>query len=397
MTESARKSRLPAGVWMLGLVSLFMDVSSEMIHGLLPLFLTGVVGASALTLGLIEGASEGVASMLRLFSGIGSDRAGRRKPWTVAGYGLAALTKPLFPLAHSAMTVLAARFIDRVGKGIRGAPRDALIADLVPASQRGAAFGLRQSLDTVGAFTGPLLAIALMALSGNDMRFVFSIAVIPALIAVALLVLGVKEPARATAPAGPKPGFNRASLQRLPHAYWLLLLATVPFTLARFSEAFLVLRAQSAGLALALAPLTLVVLNAVYGVSAYPAGKLSDRMSRTQLMVIGCLVLVASNACLALGAHLAWTFAGIMLWGLHLGLTEGLLSALIADHSPEALRGTAFGVMHFVRGLLLLAGSALAGALWQSTAGPSATFVAGGGFAFAAMLALALLPRLKAA
>jgi Na+/melibiose symporter-like transporter len=274
-------SQLPAGVWMLGLVSLFMDVSSEMIHGLLPVFLVSVVGASPLVLGVIEGIAEGVASIMRLFSGVSSDRSGRRKPLTVAGYLLAALTKPLFPLAHSALTVLAARFIDRVGKGIRGAPRDALLTDMTEPAQRGAAFGLRQSLDTVGAFLGPLLAVLLMALSHDDIRAVFAIAVIPAFIAVAILVLGVKEPARAAA-APAKPGFNRASLRALPRGYWLLMLATVPITQARFSEAFLVLRALSLGLALALIPLTLVAMNVAYGLTAYPAGKLSDRVPRAR-------------------------------------------------------------------------------------------------------------------
>jgi MFS family permease len=386
------QARLPTGIWMLGFVSLFMDVSSEMIHGLLPVFLTTVVGASALAVGLIEGAAESTASFMKLVSGAWSDRWGKRKPLAVLGYGLAALSKPLFPLADTVLTVLAARMADRVGKGIRGAPRDALIADLVAPPQRGAAFGLRQSLDTVGAFTGPLLAIGLMVVFANDIRAVFWVALIPALIAVAILVFGVHEPARATLAPELRPRFSRATLRRLPRAFWLLLLVTAPFTLARFSEAFLILRAQSAGLALALAPLTLVAMNVIYSLSAYPAGRLSDAMPRTRLLGYGCVVLIAANACLAAADTLPWAFAGTLLWGLHMGLTEGLITALIADHAPADLRGTGFGVLHFVRGVLLLVSSALAGLIW-TVSGPVATFAAGAVLAAVTLAGLRWLPR----
>ena len=389
---SRAASRLPAGVWMLGLVSLFMDVSSEMIHGLLPVFLVTVVGASAFAVGLIEGIAEGAASLLKLVSGAWSDRVGRRKPLAVAGYGLAALSKPLFPLADSALTVFTARMLDRVGKGIRGAPRDALVADLAAPAQRGAAFGLRQSLDTVGAFLGPLLAIALMAAFAGDMRAVFAVAVIPALISVAILVFGVREPARPAPTAAERPRFDRATLRRLPKPFWLLIAVAVPFTLARFSEAFLILRAESFGLALALVPLVLVAMNVAYALTAYPAGKLSDRVPRARLLFYGCLVLLAANACLGLWPGLAGAFAGIVLWGVHMGLTEGLLAAMVSDHAPAALRGTAFGVLHFVRGVLLLAASALAGALWSALGG-AATFAAGALFAVLTMGALQVLPR----
>ena len=386
------KSRLPAGIWMLGLVSLFMDVSSEMIHGLLPLFLTTVVGASALVVGLIEGFAEATASFMKLVSGAWSDRIGKRKPLAVLGYGLAALSKPLFPLADTALTVLFARLADRVGKGIRGAPRDALVADIARPAQRGAAYGLRQSLDTVGAFVGPLLAIGLMIVFAGDMRAVFAVAVIPALLSVAILVVGVREPARAPVPAAERPRFNLAALRRLPRPFWLLMIVTAPFTLARFSEAFLILRAESAGLALALAPLTLVVMNVVYSLSAYPAGRLSDRMPRTRLLGYGCAVLVAANLCLALGSGLAWAFAGIVLWGLHMGMTEGLIAALVADQAPAELRGTSFGVLHFLRGVLLLVASVVAGALWSGI-GPVATFVAGAVFGLLTLIILRWLPR----
>jgi MFS family permease len=391
MTVMSAK-RLPAGIWMLGFVSLFMDVSSEMIHGLLPVFLTTVVGASAFMVGLIEGVAEATASFMKLVSGAWSDRWGKRKPLAVLGYGLAALTKPLFPLADSALTVLTARVADRVGKGIRGAPRDALVADLAQPAQRGAAFGLRQALDTVGAFIGPLLAIALMAAFAGDMRAVFWAALVPAGISVAILVLFVHEPARPYVAPAARPRLSRATLRRLPRGFWLLLLITAPFTLARFSEAFLILRAQSAGLALALAPLALVVMNVCYSASAYPAGRLSDRMPRARLLGYGCVVLVVANACLAFGDGLALAFAGIVLWGLHMGLTEGLIAALVADHAPPDLRGTAFGVLHFTRGVLLLVASALAGALWSGF-GPAATFVAGAVLALATLVGLRWLPH----
>lgn len=386
-----RKSRLPAGVWMLGFVSLFMDISSEMIHGLLPVFLTTVVGASALVVGVIEGLAEATASFMKLVSGAWSDRWGKRKPLAVLGYGLAALTKPLFPLADGAITVAVARFTDRIGKGIRGAPRDALVADLAAPAQRGAAFGLRQSLDTVGAFVGPLLAIGLMIVFAGDMRAVFWVALVPAAIAVAILLVGVREPARSAPGDREVPRFARATLRRLPRAFWLLLLITAPFTLARFSEAFLILRAQSAGLALALAPVTLVVMNAVYALAAYPAGALSDRVPRARLLGYGCVVLVAANLCLGFGDSLAWVLAGTMLWGLHMGLTEGLLAALVADSAPAELRGTSFGALHFVRGVLLLVASALAGWLW-SDIGPVATFAAGAALAALTLAALRWLP-----
>jgi MFS family permease len=393
MPSASNKARLPAGVWMLGLVSLCMDTSSEMIHGLLPLFLVTVVGASPLVLGLIEGVAEGTAAFMKLVSGAWSDRMGRRKPLVVAGYGLAAVSKPLFPLADTALTVLTARMIDRVGKGIRGAPRDALVADLTPAAQRGAAYGLRQSLDSVGAMLGPLLAVALMIAFAGDMRAVFAMAVIPAALAVAVLVIGVREPPAAPRPAGDRPRFDLHALARLPKPYWLLIGVSIPFTLARFSEAFLLLRAQDLGLASGYVPLALVTMNVAYVASAYPAGALSDRLPRTHVLGYGCGVLILADACLGWGGSLPWIFAGAALWGLHLGLTEGLLAALVADQAPAQLRGTAFGVMHFVRGLMLVAASALAGALWSR--GADATFLAGAAFAAITWVALRLLPRVS--
>lgn len=390
-SSRATRARLPAGIWMLGFVSLFMDISSEMIHGLLPVFLVSVMGASALAVGVIEGVAEATASFMKLVSGAWSDRWGKRKPLAVIGYGLAAVTKPMFPLADSAMTVFAARFADRIGKGIRGAPRDALVADLATTAQHGAAYGLRQSLDTVGAVAGPLLAVGLMMLLADDMRAVFALAVIPAAFAVAILVLGVREPATAR-PQAIRPRLDRAALAHFPKPFWILLAATVPFTLARFSEAFLILRAEHAGLALALVPLALVAMNVAYAATAYPAGRLSDRMPRARLLIVGCAVLLLANLCLALGTRLPWVAAGALLWGVHMGLTEGLISALVADHAPADRRGTAFGLLHFVRGALLLLASIVAGALW-TVAGPAATFVAGGVFSVLAALMLMRLPQ----
>ncbi|MDD3763631.1 MAG: MFS transporter [Nevskiales bacterium] len=385
MTTGDRRSRLPRTVWVLGGVSLCMDVSSEMIHALLPVFMVSVLGAGAVAVGLIEGIAEATAAITKVFSGWISDRVGRRKPLAVLGYGLAALTKPLFPLAGSAATVLLARFVDRIGKGIRGAPRDALVADVTPEPVRGAAYGLRQSLDTVGAFVGPLLALLLMGLFAGDFRAVFWVAVLPAFVAVALLVFGVREPA-STAAAAPRGLALRPALA-LGADYRRVLFVGGLFTLARFSEAFLILRAHVLGLPDHLAPLVLVTLNVVYSLVAYPAGSLSDRVPRVRLLRWALLVLVIADVILAWAPGLPAMFAGVALWGLHLGLSQGLLAALIADVAPPQRRGAAFGVFHLVTGVLLLLASVVAGLLWDAV-GPTATFALGAAFA---MLALMLL------
>ena len=379
-------ARIPRGVWVLGLVSLLMDISSEMIHSLLPLFMLTVLGASAFTVGLIEGLAESTALIVKVFSGVLSDYLGRRKGLALLGYGLGALTKPLFALAPSAGIVLGARLLDRVGKGIRGAPRDALVADLTPPELRGAAFGLRQSLDTVGAFLGPLLAVALMLLWANDFRAVFWVAVIPGLLAVALLLFGLREPAR---PAGPRRGnpIRRENLRRLDRRYWWVVAVGAVFTLARFSEAFLVLRAQQAGIALALVPLVMVAMNLVYALSAYPFGWLSDRMSHRRLLMLGLVVLVAADLVLAADEHWGVLLAGVALWGVHMGMTQGLLAAMVAEAAPADLRGTAFGFFNLMSGLAILLASVLAGLLWDGL-GAAATFYAGAGFCLLALLAL---------
>ncbi|WP_374246459.1 MFS transporter [Zoogloea sp.] len=384
--DAASRSRLPAGIWALGLVSMLMDISSEMIHALLPVYLVGALGASTLAVGFIEGIAEATASITKVFSGALSDWLGRRKLLATVGYGLAACTKPVFPLAETAAWVVAARFIDRVGKGIRGAPRDALIADLAPPGLRGAAFGLRQSLDTTGAFLGPLLAIALMAWSGGDIRLVFWVAVVPAFGAFALIGLAVHDAPRPAAARVRSP-LSRAELARLPAAYWWVVGISAVFTVARFSEAFLVLRAQELGVALVWIPMVLVVMNVVYSLSSYPVGVLADRLHRGSLLGLGFAVLVAADLALALVDGLAGLAIGVALWGLHMGMTQGLLAALVADTAPAALRGTAFGVFNLAGGLGLLLASVVAGALWDAF-GARATFLCGAAFAAVALAGL---------
>jgi len=384
------RPRIPRAIWALGFVSLLMDVSSELIHSLLPVFLVTTLGASALTLGLIEGAAEATALIVKVFSGALSDFFGRRKPLAVLGYGLGALSKPLFALAPTAGFVLAARLGDRGGKGIRGAPRDALVADLAPPSARGAAFGLRQALDTVGAFLGPLLAVVLMLLWANDVRAVFWVAVVPAVLSVALLAFGVREPARAPGTPRVNP-IRRDQLRQLGGAYWWVVGVGAVFTLARFSEAFLVLRAADGGLPMAWTPLVFVGMNLVYSLAAYPFGKLSDRVSHGRLLALGLAVLIAADVLLALGTNGIALGCGIALWGLHLGITQGLLATMIADTAPPALRGTAYGLFNLASGIAMLLASAIAGLLWDQLGG-GATFAAGAVFS-ASALAVLLLRR----
>ena len=383
----AATPRLPAGIWVLGFVSLLMDISSEMIHALLPLFMVGTLGMGVALVGLLEGLAEATALILKVCSGVISDWFGRRKPLAVLGYGLGAATKPLFALATGPGLIFTARLLDRVGKGIRGAPRDALVADIAPPEQRGAAFGLRQSLDTVGAFVGPLLAVALMLLWANDFRAVFAVAVVPALLAVLLLMVGVREPARPAGAARSNP-ISRANLKRLPRAYWWVVGVGAVFTLARFSEAFLVLRAEQLGMALALVPLVMVAMNVVYSLTAYPFGKLSDRVSHHGLLLAGLSVLVLADVVLAVSTHWLGLLLGVALWGVHMGMTQGLLAAMVAAQAPADLRGTAFGFFNLVSGVALLAASVLAGLLWQYL-GPAWTFGAGAAFSVLAMAALA--------
>ena len=385
MTESPRP-RIPPGVWVLGFVSLLMDVSSEMIHSLLPLFMVTVLGSSALLVGLVEGLAESTALMVRVFSGVLSDHLGRRKPIALLGYTLGALAKPLFALAPGAGLVLTARLVDRFGKGLRGAPRDALVADLAPPEVRGAAFGLRQSLDSVGAFLGPLIAVALMLLWANDFRAVFWVAAIPAVLSVLLLWLGVREPAP-RGDGGHESPIRLDKLRQLGSAYRQVVLLGAVFTLARFSEAFLVLRAQQSGIPLAWVPLVMVAMSLVYAACAYPFGWLSDRISHHRLLAWGLVLLVAADLVLASNRHWSVVLAGVALWGVHMGMTQGLLATMVADTAPAELRGTAFGVFNLISGLAMLLASVLAGLLWDQW-GAESTFIAGALFALLALAGL---------
>ncbi len=378
---------LPAGIWVLGFGSLFMDISSELIHSLLPVFIVTTLGASMVTLGVIEGVAEATAAIVKVFSGTLSDYLGKRKFLMVLGYAIAAFTKPIFPLATSVNWVFTARFVDRIGKGIRCAPRDALVADITPRHMRGAAYGLRQSLDSVGALIGPLLAVVFMIWFAGNIRTVMWIAVIPAFIAVALLVIYVREPERGCADGRAGAPLTIADARRLPLRYWLVVLLGGVFTLARFSEAFLVLRARDVGLALSYVPLVMIVMNIPYAGVAYHAGAAADKFSRRTLLLLGLMLLIAADVVLAFAVTPLMVFAGAALWGLHMAFTQGLLAKLVADTAPAALLGTGFGIFNLVSGGALLFASVVAGFLW-STLGPSATFLAGAVFATVATIGL---------
>jgi len=372
---------------------MFMDLSSEMIHSLLPVFLVSVLGATALSVGLIEGIAEATTSITKIFSGTLSDYLGRRKFLTGLGYGLAAVTKPLFPLATSVTWVFAARFVDRIGKGIRGAPRDALVGDLAPPPLRGACYGLRQSLDTVGASSGPLLASALMAVTLDDFRLVFWVAVVPAFLAVGILIFGVDEPAAVRPAREARLPLRVADVRALQPAYWSIVRVGTVLTLARFSEAFLLLRAQERGVSIPLVPMVLVIMNVAYGASAYPAGRLSDRIDRRLVLAAGSLVLFAGDIVLAMAASAPGVFIGVLLWGVHMGLTQGSLAAMVTDTAPARLRGTAFGLFNLASGIATLIASVLAGWFWTEY-GAAAIFYAGAGFSAAAFVGLfALRPQ----
>jgi MFS family permease len=391
-TSLAAASRaIPRSVWLLGLVSLLMDISSEMVQTLLPLYLVSGLGASAVIVGLIEGVAVATAMVTRLFAGVISDWSGRRKPLLLIGYGLAALSRPIVPLADTAGWIAGARFLDRVGKGIRSAPRDALIADVTPPDLRGASFGLRKSLDTVGGFVGPLLAIGLMLLSGDNFSTVFWIAAVPALLAVAVIAVGIEEPAsRAAGKDGERP--RLAALARLGPAVWAVIGLCTVLTLARFSEAFLLLKAQQAGFALAWVPLIMVLMHLVYGLAAYPVGVLSDRIGRHGLLAASLVFLIVADLLLAFAQTPAPLIAGIVLWGLHMGFSQGILATLIADRAPAAARGTAFGALNLATGLAVLVGNVAAGALWESY-GPAATFLNGAAFAALALVGFVIAAR----
>jgi MFS family permease len=384
--DRAALGAMPPSIWALGLGSMFMDTSSELVHSLLPIFMASVLGASMVTIGFVEGVAEATAAITKVFSGALSDALGKRKFLVVCGYGLGAVTKPVFPLATSIGWVFTARFVDRIGKGIRGAPRDALVADITPPTLRGSAYGLRQSLDSVGAFAGPLLAVTLMVWFANDIRAVLWVAAAPAFIAVALLMVAVREPERHE--PSQRAALTLAAAARLPARYWLIVAVGAVLTLARFSEAFLVLRAQSVGFAIGRVPVVMIVMNVIYAGVAYPAGIAADRFSRRLLLIAGLAMLIAADLVLAAAAAPSHVLAGAALWGAHMGLTQGLLSKLVADASPVDLRGTTFGIFNLVSGAALLLASVIAGALWSAIGAP-ATFLAGA--TFAALAAVGLL------
>lgn len=378
--------QIPKGIWVLGFVSMLMDISSEMIHSLLPLFMVTTLGTSVLAVGIIEGLAESTALIIKVFSGILSDYIGKRKGLAVFGYALGALTKPLFAVATSSGLILTARLLDRIGKGVRGAPRDALVADIAPPHLRGAAFGLRQSLDTVGAFLGPLLAVGLMLLWANDFRAVFWVSVVPGTLAVMLLFFGIKEPERHHTEKRINP-ISKQNLQRLNPTYWRVVIIGALFMLARFSEAFLVLRGFQAGIPIAMTPLVMVAMNIIYAASAYPFGKLSDRLSHNRLLALGLIVLIIADMVLAQSNHWSTLLLGVALWGIHMGMTQGLLAAMVAETAPSDLRGTAYGFFNLMSGLALLVASILAGFVWDQF-GAATTFYTGAGFCLLALAGL---------
>ena len=386
--------RVPSSVWALGIVSLLMDFSSEMIHALLPIYLVGSLGASMTEVGVIEGVAEATAAIVKIFSGAISDWVGKRKLLTLIGYGLAALTKPMFPLAPNVSWITSARFLDRVGKGIRGAPRDALVADVTPASLHGAAFGLRQSLDTIGAFLGPAVAVLVMWLTLNNIHMVFWVATLPAILAVVVLFYGVEEPVKEkNVGGGLRFPLHKNELNRLGAPFWRVAGVATIFSLARFSEAFLILKAQAVGLPVIFAPLVLVFMNLIYASAAYPLGVISDRMGRWSLLALSLIVLICADGVLAHGSSLVWVFCGVLLWGFHMGMSQGLFAALVADVAPPSLRGTAFGVYNLFSGLALFLASFLAGRLWDQF-GDWATFLMGGSFALIALIGLLMIPKI---
>jgi len=383
---------IPRTIWALGFVSLFMDLSSELIHSLLPIFLVSTLGANVLTVGLIEGIAEATAHIVKVFSGVISDFFHRRKILLLLGYGLAALTKPLFPLADSVITVFMARFLDRIGKGIRGAPRDALIADVAPEKIRGACFGLRQSMDTVGAFLGPLAAIVLLFIFNGNIILVLWVAVLPSVIAVLLIVFGVEEPAGGMKTHHEHAPLHWTVLNRFPGQYWWVVFIGALFTLARFSEAFLILRAQQMGLLINWIPAVMVMMSVAYAISAYPAGILSDHMNKKVLLAMGLVFLILADLLLAQAASIAMLMLGVAAWGLHMGFSQGILATMVAETTPVELKGTAFGLFNFISGLLLLFASLVAGWLWDSY-GFQYTFYCGALFAFLALSILAVRQR----
>jgi MFS family permease len=383
------KNSIPKTIWILGFVSLLNDVSTEMIHSVLPMFLVATLGASVTIVGLIEGTAEAIGSILKVFSGALSDYIGHRKWLVFGGYALSTLLKPLYAIASSPLWVLTARLGDRIGKGIRVAPRDALMADCTDPENRGAAYGLRQSLDTVGAVIGPLAASALLFTSSQNFRLIFWTALAPAGLAVILLATGIREPkaSQAKSPANP---INMAALRGLGKQYWALVLVAFVFNLGNSSDAFLLLKAQTVGISAPHIPLVLVTMNVSYAISSYPCGVLSDKLGRFDLLLSSFVLYVAVYAGFALADQPWQIWSLLVLYGFYLGLSQGNLLAFVADTIPSQLRGTAFGAINLVVGFALLPASMLAGLLWQYVS-PAATFFAGSALAVLAIIVFLLL------
>jgi MFS family permease len=357
---------------MLGLVSLLMGASSYMIISILPVFLVTVLGATVTSVGWIEGIAEATNSVAKIFSGTLSDRLGRRKSLVVLGYALAAFVKPVFAVAGDVATILFARFADRLGKGLRDAPRDALIADELPVRTRGAGYGLRIALFTIGCVCGPLLASLILFASGDDFRLVFWIAVIPALLSVAVLVFGVAEVRQDNGDLT----FALRDLRRMPALLWGTIAVATMLALARFSQAFLLLKAKQVGVDAAMVPLFMTLMGLVYGIAAFPCGALADRIDRRVQIRVGIGVLFGCYLVLATATDPWQAALGAALWGLQMGIIEGLMAAAISDAAPANLRGTAFGLYYFCTGLASLAASVAAGILWAQ-GGPALTFTIG--------------------
>jgi len=385
----AIKIRIPRTVWVLGFVSLLMDISSEMIHALLPLFMAGTLGASAIWIGLVEGIGEGTALIAKVFSGVVADRFGHKKRLVFAGYFLGVISKPVFALAGSMPVVLAARFFDRIGKGLRGAPRDAIVADVTDESIRGAAYGLRQSLDAAGAFVGPLLAALLLLLWTEELRSIFWIALIPGAACLALILFGVED--NVTPTVNTKHiAWKDLKIVITPAFVQLVILGTL-FSLARFSNAFIVLRAADIGIEHAWIPMTVVLMNIAFSLSSYPFGKLADKLNPMKLLALGMVLLALANLLFAYAANYRILAAGIVLFGMHLGATQGIFSTIISEIAPSEVRATAFGIFNFFSGLALLASGLVAGSLWEYM---GAQYCFGGGVVFA-LITLCLIPRFK--
>lgn len=385
----AIKIRIPRTVWVLGFVSLLMDISSEMIHALLPLFMAGTLGASAIWIGLVEGIGEGTALIAKVFSGVVADRFGHKKRLVFAGYFLGVISKPVFALAGSMPVVLAARFFDRIGKGLRGAPRDAIVADVTDESIRGAAYGLRQSLDAAGAFVGPLLATLLLLLWTEDLRSIFWIALIPGAACLALILFGVEDNVTPTVNTK-RIAWKDLKSVMTPAFVQLVILGTL-FSLARFSNAFIVLRAADIGIEHAWIPMAVVLMNITFSLSSYPFGKLADKLNPMKLLALGIVLLALANLLFAYAENYRILAAGIVLFGMHLGATQGIFSTIISEIAPSEVRATAFGIFNFFSGLALLASGLVAGSLWEYM---GAQYCFGGGVVFA-LITLSLIPRFK--